>query len=130
MFPKMFEQATYISLQNLESFQIQKSKALQQLLGLMGTSKLFDQFMNEKGLPVLLDNIEIRGIDQLKMMVDDWLKELQQQKQINQILQARADLAETELMKYTTMENLLMTDGLNEISADVVRRIENLLTNK
>lgn len=64
------------------SFQIQKSKALQQLLGLMGTSKLFDQFMNEKGLPVLLDNIEIRGIDQLKMMVDDWLKELAQQKQM------------------------------------------------
>lgn len=63
------------------SFQIQKSKALQQLLGLMGTSQLFDQFMNEKGLPVLLDNIEIRGIDQLKMMVDDWLKELAQQKQ-------------------------------------------------
>jgi len=66
------------------SFQIQKSKALQQLLGLMGTSKLFDQFMNEKGLPVLLDNIEIRGIDQLKLMVDDWLKELAQQKQMAQ----------------------------------------------
>ena len=66
------------------SFQIQKSKALQQLLGLMGTSQLFDQFMNEKGLPVLLDNIEIRGIDQLKLMVDDWLKELQQQKQMAQ----------------------------------------------
>lgn len=64
------------------SFQIQKSKALQQLLGLMGTSQLFDQFMNEKGLPVLLDNIEIRGIDQLKLMVNDWLKELQQQKQM------------------------------------------------
>jgi uncharacterized protein YeaO (DUF488 family) len=63
------------------SFQVQKSKALQQLIGLMGTSKMFDQFMNEKGLPVLLDNIEIRGIDQLKMMVGDWLKELQQQKQ-------------------------------------------------
>jgi len=63
------------------SFQIQKSKALQQLLGLMGTSQLFDQFMNEKGLPVLLDNIEIRGIDQLKLMVNDWLQELAQQKQ-------------------------------------------------
>jgi len=55
---------------------------------------------------------------------------LQQQKQVNQILQARADLAETELMKYTTMENLLLTDGLDKIAADTVRRIENLLTNK
>lgn len=55
---------------------------------------------------------------------------LHQQKQLNQILQARADLAETELMKYTTMENLLMTDGLDKIAADTVRRIEELLTNK
>lgn len=64
------------------SFQIQKSRALQQLLALMQASPLFAQFMNEKGLPVLLDNIEIRGIDQLKMMVEDWEKELQQQKQM------------------------------------------------
>lgn len=66
------------------SFQIQKSKALQQLMGLMGTSELFNRFMNEKGLPVLLDNIEIRGIDQLKMMVDDWLQELAKEKQMAQ----------------------------------------------
>lgn len=64
------------------SFQIQKSRALQQLMGLMGTSELFNRFMNEKGLPVLLDNIEIRGIDQLKMMVDDWLQELAKEKQM------------------------------------------------
>lgn len=64
------------------SFQIQKSRALQQLMGLMGTSQTFDRFMNEKGLPVLLDNIEIRGIDQLKLMVDDWLQELAKEKQM------------------------------------------------
>ena len=63
------------------SFQIQKSKALQQILGLMQASPLFAQFMNEKGLSVLLDNIEIRGIDQLKLMVEDWEQELQKQKQ-------------------------------------------------
>jgi len=41
---------------------------------------LFAQFMNEKGLSVLLDNIEIRGIDQLKLMVEDWQQELAKQK--------------------------------------------------
>lgn len=64
------------------SFQIQKSRALQQILGLMNASELFAQFMNEKGLSVLLDNIEIRGIDQLKMMVEDWQKELAQKNQM------------------------------------------------
>jgi hypothetical protein len=64
------------------SFQIQKSRALQQLIALQQASPLFAQFMNEKGLSVLLDNIEIRGIDQLKMMVEDWQQELAKQKQM------------------------------------------------
>lgn len=64
------------------SFQIEKSRALQQLVALMSTSKQFDAFMNERGLPVLLDNIEIKGIDQLKLMVEDWLKEQSQMKQM------------------------------------------------
>jgi uncharacterized protein YeaO (DUF488 family) len=64
------------------SFQIQKSRALQQLIALQQASPLFAQFMNEKGLGVLLDNIEIRGIDQLKMMVQDWQQELAKQKQM------------------------------------------------
>lgn len=64
------------------SFQIQKSRALQQIIALMNASPLFAQFMNEKGLPVLLDNIEIRGIDQLKLMVEDWQKELAKQKEM------------------------------------------------
>ena len=66
------------------SFQIQKSRALQQLIALQQASPLFAQFMNEKGLSVLLDNIEIRGIDQLKMMVEDWQQELAKQKQMMQ----------------------------------------------
>jgi uncharacterized protein YeaO (DUF488 family) len=66
------------------SFQIQKSRALQQIVALMNASELFGQFMNQKGLPVLLDNIEIRGIDQLKLMVEDWQKEMEQQKQMAQ----------------------------------------------
>lgn len=64
------------------SFAIQKSRALQQIIALQQSSTLFAQFMNEKGLSVLLDNIEIRGIDQLKMMVEDWQQELAKQKQI------------------------------------------------
>lgn len=64
------------------SFQIQKSRALQQIIALQQASPLFAQFMNEKGLSVLLDNIEIRGIDQLKMMVEDWQEELAKQKEM------------------------------------------------
>lgn len=62
------------------SFQVQKSRALQQLIALQQSSTMFAQFMNEKGLNVLLDNIEIRGIDQLKLMVEDWQEEMARQK--------------------------------------------------
>jgi hypothetical protein len=64
------------------NFQIQKSRALQQIEGLMKASPLFNQFINEKGLNTLLDNIEIRGIDELKIAVEDWMEELQKQKQM------------------------------------------------
>jgi uncharacterized protein YeaO (DUF488 family) len=56
--------------------------------------------MNEKGLPVLLDNIEIRGIDQLKLMVNDWLQELAQQKQ-----QAQAQAAQEQQNNPLVMRN-------------------------
>ncbi len=61
------------------SFAIEKSKALAQLEGLMKASPAFAQFMNTKGLGVLLDNLEIRGIDQLKAMLGAYLQEQQQQ---------------------------------------------------
>ena len=64
------------------SFQIQKSRALQQIIALQSSSQPFAQFMNEKGLNVLLDNIEIRGIDQLKLMVEDWQQEQAKMKQM------------------------------------------------
>jgi hypothetical protein len=55
---------------------------------------------------------------------------LQQINQINQFLQERADLAERELLKYTTMEDLYATGAMDHIAAGVVQRVNDLLTNK
>ncbi len=81
------------------SYQIQKSRALQQIIALMQASPLFSQFMNEKGLPVLLDNIEIRGVDQLKEMVDGWMVEMQQQKQMAMQQQQKEQQNNPQIMK-------------------------------
>ena len=64
------------------SFQVQKSRTIMMVKEMMGMSPLFAQFIAEKGLPFVLDNMEGKGIDQLKKMVDGWLKEMQQQKQL------------------------------------------------
>lgn len=64
------------------SFQVQKSRTIMMAKEVMGMSPLFAQFMAEKGLPFILDNMEGRGIEELKKMVQEWLQELQQQKQM------------------------------------------------
>lgn len=64
------------------SFQVQKSRTIMMVKEMMGMSPLFAQFIAEKGLTFVLDNMEGRGIEQLKKMVDGWLQELAQQKQM------------------------------------------------
>jgi Phage P22-like portal protein len=64
------------------SFQVQKSRTIMMVKEIMGMSPQFAQFIAEKGLTFVLDNLEGRGIEQLKSMVDGWLKELAQQKQM------------------------------------------------
>jgi hypothetical protein len=64
------------------SFQVQKSRTIMMVKEMMGMSPLFAQFIAEKGLPFVLDNMEGKGIDQLKSLVEGWLQEMQQQKQM------------------------------------------------
>jgi len=63
------------------NFAMQKEIALKTIEGLMQSSTVFADFMNTKGLPMLLDNIEIRGIEDLKEQAEEYAKEVAQQKQ-------------------------------------------------
>jgi uncharacterized protein YeaO (DUF488 family) len=125
------------------SFQIQKSRALQQLIALQQASPLFAQFMNEKGLSVLLDNIEIRGIDQLKLMVDDWQKELAKQKQLamqqqqqqmqnnpliikNQIEQQKLQLSAQELQQKGQMHQSQFQLDIEKLKQDQLKIITDM----
>ena len=67
------------------------------------------------------------------MIVDRYnslLLKMQQSRQMTHFLQGRVDLYERELLKYTTMEDIYLSDGMDKIAADVKRRVEDLLTNK
>lgn len=63
------------------NFAIQKEVALQTILNLMQASPIFAQFINAHGLQILLDNIEIRGIEEIQEKAAEFEKELQQQQQ-------------------------------------------------
>jgi hypothetical protein len=64
------------------SFQVQKSRTIMMIKEISSISPQFAQFIADKGLNFVLDNMEGKGIEQLKSMVDEWQKEMQQQKQI------------------------------------------------
>ncbi len=64
------------------NFAIQKEVALQTIVRLMQASPLFAQFINTHGLSLLLDNIEIRGIDALKAKAEEFEQQMAQQNQM------------------------------------------------
>jgi hypothetical protein len=63
------------------SFQVQKAKTIGMIGQLQSMNPLFAQFMGEKGISFLLDNVEGKGVEQLKAMVKEWTQEQEQMKQ-------------------------------------------------
>jgi len=81
------------------NFAMQKEIALNAIISLMQASPLFSQFINEQGLQVLLDNIDIRGIEGLKEKAMEFEKQLAQQRQQMQQSQAQQQQAEAQAMQ-------------------------------
>lgn len=86
------------------SFQVQKSRTIMMVKEMMGMSPLFAQFIAEKGLNFVLDNMEGKGIEQLKSLTDEWLQQYQQEKaqamqsqqQNPQAMKAQIDMAKLQ----------------------------------
>lgn len=75
------ENALNVKVEAGVNFSVQKSKALNQVIALMQASPLFAEFMNTEGLNILLDNIEIKGIEQIKEMANSWMQQMKQMRQ-------------------------------------------------
>jgi len=71
----------HIKIEAGVNFQLQKSQALQQIEGLMQVSPIFQQFVNTKGLKWLLDNIDMKGIDQLRQEAEAFMQQTDQMHQ-------------------------------------------------
>ena len=70
-----------VSVKAGASFQVQKSRTIAMIKEVAQMSPLFAQFIGEKGIPFILDNVDGRGVDQLKKQVEGWTEEYQKQKQ-------------------------------------------------
>ena len=73
------------------NFAVQKQISLETIIQLMQTSEAFAAFINTKGLGILLDNIEIRGIEGLRQAAGEFMEETaKKQAQMEQMAQQQA----------------------------------------
>ena len=63
---------------------IQKQVALEQITRMMQASPVFAEFINTKGLETIIDNLDIRGVDQMKAAALEFMNEQMQRQQAAQ----------------------------------------------
>jgi hypothetical protein len=78
------------------NFAVQKQIALKAMIQLMQASPQFAQFMNQEGLEVLLDNLDIKGIDNIKSMAAEWMKN-QKQMQEQEAQKAQSEMGPEQM---------------------------------
>lgn len=93
------------------NFAMQKEIALQTIIAMSQASQGFAQFFNDEGLPVILDNIDIRGIDQLKEKANAWMQKQQQM----QAMQAQQ--AQQQMQMQTQQQALQMAQMQKEVQS-------------
>lgn len=97
------------------SFSVQKQKALQAIIALMNSSPLFAEFINSIGLEVLLDNLEIRGIDRLKELAAGFMKQQQMKQKIQmQQMQQQMNHPNPLMLKAQTEAQKVQLDAQQE----------------
>lgn len=78
------------------NFNIQKSRTLQQITALSQAMPVFGQFMNAKGLKVIVKNLEGHAMDELEQLADQFMQEMQQMQKM-QMQQPNPVVMKTQL---------------------------------
>jgi hypothetical protein len=106
------------------NFQVQKNRALEQIIALMNASPQFGQFINSpSGLKILISNLTIYGADRLQEAVEPFLQEQAQQQQQAMQMQQQAMMqnpqmirAQAEMMKVQTQAQQNQIENQFEIA--------------
>jgi len=103
---------------------VQKQVAIDQIIRMMESSQLFAEFINTMGLETLLDNMDIRGIEQLKAQSVIFMQQMAEAKKAqaeegDPMLKAQQD--QTETVKQIEMAKIeqqaVKTEGDHAIQA-------------
>ena len=66
------------------SFKIEKNRAMETMATLSKAFPAFQEMINQKGLPILMSNLDIKGADQLKKLAEEFQNEQIQRAQMQQ----------------------------------------------
>lgn len=105
------ENALSVKVEAGVNFAIQKSRSLQQIISMSQAMPIFGQFMNAKGLKVLIDNLEIHGVEQLKELAEQFMQEMAQQQQMQQQQQQEAMKNNPMVLKAKNEEMKIQLDA-------------------
>ena len=105
------ENALNIRVEAGANFKVQKQVALNQIIELSRANQAVGQFFSTKGLPMIFDNMTMRGADEMKEAAKEWMAEqaqlAKQQQQMQQqqiennpiVMRNKIDMAELEAKK-------------------------------
>lgn len=88
------------------NFAVQKQIALKTIEHLMSVSESFKAFMDQNGLEVLLENIDIRGIEKLRYLSGQWMEQQKKKAQMLEQQQANAVTPEKLMEKQVEVEQM------------------------
>lgn len=100
------------------NFAMQKEIALQTITSLMQSSPLFAQFINRYGLQMILDNIDIRGIEELKEKAVQFEQELEQERQQQMAAQQQ------QMQQQQQMSQMAMAEAQKELQTPTKGQID------
>lgn len=85
------ERALKVNIDAGVNFQVQKNRAVEQIIALTNANQEMQGFFNsEFGLPILAKNLTIYGADELPEAIDRWMEQKQQQQQQAMQMQQQA----------------------------------------
>lgn len=107
------------------SFQIQKSRTIGMVKEMMGMSPQFADFISSKGLNFVLDNMEGKGIEQLKSMVQEWQQEQEKIKQ-QQMQMQQQEMQNNPMMMKAQNDRMKLEMDAQKNEAQHVVDMENI----
>lgn len=103
------------------NFAVQKARCQQQIIATSQAMPIFGQFMNAKGLKVLVNNLEIEGQEELRELANEFMEEMKQQQQQQMEMQKEASQNNPAMMKAKNDQMKMQLDAQQDQAENQIK---------